>query len=55
MQIVSKTILSGNGSTRATAYGMSNKIVRRGGTIFAAWLDYPSDIRLRAYNLASGT
>ena len=33
--------LSANGSDRATAYNMSNKIVRRDGQLFAAWLDAP--------------
>ena len=33
--------LSAHGSDRATAYNMSNKIVRRDGQLFAAWLDAP--------------
>jgi hypothetical protein len=37
--IAEKKILSTNGSTRATAYHKSNKIVTAGGKIFVSWLD----------------
>lgn len=36
--------LSQNGSDRATAYNISNKIVRRGAQLFVGWLDAPAEI-----------
>lgn len=35
--------LSNQGSDRATAYNISNKIIRRGNELFVGWLDAPSD------------
>ncbi len=44
-------ILSTNGSTRATAYMASNKIITADGKIFVAWLDHVADIQIKAYNI----
>ena len=35
-------LLSSNGSDRATGYGLSSKLVRRGERLFAGWLDAPA-------------
>lgn len=40
------TTLSRRGSTRATAYAMSNKIVTRGDHTHVAWLDHVAHIRI---------
>lgn len=53
-RLFSKT-LSTIGSTRATAYGASNKIITARGKVFVTWLDHVSDIRVKAYDIASGT
>ena len=37
------TRLSAEGSDRATAYNISNKIVRRGDHLFVGWLDVPAE------------
>lgn len=42
--------LSIRGSTRATSYDMSNKIIQADGKIFVCWLDHPSDIQIRAFD-----
>jgi len=44
-------ILSSNGSTRATAYMMSNKIITANNKIFVAWLDRVADIQIKAYDI----
>jgi hypothetical protein len=40
-------VLSTNGSTRATAYMMSNKIITANDKIFVAWLDRVADIQMK--------
>ncbi|OGQ80644.1 MAG: hypothetical protein A2289_22110 [Deltaproteobacteria bacterium RIFOXYA12_FULL_58_15] len=45
-------VLSTNGSTRATAYDASNKIVRVNDKLFAAWLDHPSEVYIAELDLA---
>ncbi len=54
MKVVSRKVLSRRGSTRATAYSMSNKIVTRDGRIFVAWLDFVSEIRVAVFDVAAG-
>ena len=44
-------ILSRNGSTRATAYMMSNKIITAEHKIFVAWLDRVADIQMKTYDI----
>lgn len=44
--------LSANGSTRATAYAMSNKIITAKGKTFVAWLDLVADVRMATYDIA---
>ena len=44
-------ILSTNGSTRATAYMASNKIISANGKIYVAWLDHVADIQIKAYDI----
>ena len=53
VRVLSSTVLSTNGSTRATAYSMSNKIITADGKIFVAWLDMPSNIQIKAYDIAA--
>jgi len=48
-------VVSTGGSTRGTAYAMSNKIITRGGGVFAAWLDHESEVRMVRYDAAAGT
>ena len=45
--------LSESGSTRATAYTMTNKSVRVGDSTFVTWLDAVSGVRLRSYDHAT--
>ncbi len=52
--LFSKT-LSTIGSTRATAYAASNKIITAKGKVFVTWLDHVSDIRVKTYDVAAGT
>ena len=53
-------LLSSNGSDRATGYGLSSKLVRRGDRLFAGWLEAPASpggmaqIRLGVCDAASG-
>lgn len=53
--------LSKHGSDRATGYGLSNKLVRRDGKLFAGWLDAPAQaggmaqIRLGVCDATNGT
>ncbi len=51
VKIISSTVLSINGSTRATAYMMSNKTITANNKIFVAWLDKPSDIQIKMYDI----
>lgn len=37
--LTSSLLLSKSGSDRATAYSLSNRIIRHGGKVFASWLD----------------
>ena len=46
--------LSSSGSTRATAYGMSNKVISRGDWTYVAWLDFVAEIKARATNRKTG-
>ncbi len=57
MKISFEKRLSTNGSTRATAYSMSNKIitVKEKGKIFVSWLDLVSDIQIATYDLNAKT
>lgn len=55
VEVAFKKVLSTNGSTRATAYSMSNKIISADGKIFVAWLDQVADIRVKCYDSASDT
>ena len=55
MKMFFSKILSTGGSTRATAYGMSNKIITANGKVFVTWLDHVSDIRVKTYDVAAGT
>ena len=51
IQVFSSAVLSTNGSTRATAYTMSNKIITANGKIFIAWLDHVADILIKEYDI----
>ena len=51
IHVLSSKVLSTNGSTRATAYMMSNKIITANGKIFVTWLDQLSDIQIKAFNI----
>ena len=55
VRILSRTTLSTRGSTRATAYAMSNKIVTRNDRVFVSWLDHVSDIRAKVYDTRTQT
>lgn len=55
VEVAFKKVLSTNGSTRATAYSMSNKIISADGKIFVAWLDHVADIQVKSYDIASET
>lgn len=48
---VATTVLSTNGSTRATAYIMSNKIISADSSIFVAWLDRMAEVKIRRYDM----
>lgn len=50
IRIKNRTCISENGSTRATAYGMSNKIISHENRVFLAWLDHVADIQMRVYD-----
>jgi hypothetical protein len=43
--------LSTNGSTRGTAYAMSNKIITAKNKIFITWLDFVADIKIQTYDI----
>lgn len=53
IEVQSHYLISEKASTRATAYGMSNKIISFGDTTVIAWLDFMADIKIRAYNRKS--
>jgi hypothetical protein len=38
-----RTVLSTNGSDRATGYNISSKLIRQGDTLYAGWLDAPTE------------
>jgi hypothetical protein len=51
-----RKILSTNGSTRATAYVSSNKIITKDGKIFVTWLDHVgklNQIKVKSYDCES--
>ena len=50
ISVSSRHLLSSNGSSRGTAYAMSNKIITRGDQIIACWLDKPGMSTVRALN-----
>ena len=45
--------LSDAGSTRATAYHMTNKAIRIGQTTHVTWLDAVAHVRVRSYDHAA--
>jgi len=47
--LADRAVISTAGSTRATAYWMSNKIVRSGDKSFVCWLDAPAHARIATY------
>ncbi len=53
-QVQASHSLSLAGSTRATGYGMSNKLLRAGNKLFAVWLDNVSVARVAELDLNSG-
>ena len=53
VQVLWTKTLSTDGSTRGTAYAMSNKIITAAGLVFVAWLDHVADVRIRTYDLAT--
>ena len=50
MRIHSRKTLSTRGSTRGTAYAMSNKIISTDTTVYVAWLDHVADIRMATFD-----
>ena len=54
IRIVEDRILSARGSTRATLYNWSNKIVSVGGKVHVSWLDYLAWNRIQTLDEASG-
>jgi len=54
MAIDRTVTLSANGSTRASLYAMSNKILTLGGKTHIAWLDSLSDTMVATYDHATG-
>lgn len=51
LTIKSTTKLSQNGSSRATAYMMSNKIITADNKIFVSWLDLVANIQIKMYDI----
>jgi BNR repeat-containing family member len=49
--VLSRKTLSLQGSTRGTAYCMSNKIITDDGKMFVAWLDHVASIQIKTYDL----
>src|SRR3569832_316442 len=47
-------LLSEAGSTRATAYHMTNKAIRLGQTTHVTWLDAVAGVRVRSFDHAAG-
>ena len=54
LRVAADHILSTNGSTRGTAYSMSNKLVRLGDQLFAGWLDSGGICMIRSLDLNTG-
>lgn len=54
VQIERAVSLSQNGSTRATLYAMSNKIVTIGAKTHVAWLDHLADTKVVTYDHETG-
>jgi hypothetical protein len=54
-EVLFSKVLSTNGSTRATAYMMSNKIITANNKIFVAWLDRVADIQMKVYDMRSAS
>jgi len=54
-EVLWRKTLSARGSTRGTAYAMSNKIVTANGKTFVAWLDHVADVQIRTYDVATDT
>lgn len=52
--ILADHTLSTSGSTRGTAYAMSNKIVTVGQTTYVTWLDTKARIRIQAFTHTTG-
>ncbi len=48
--MIKHKVLSKTGSTRGTAYTMSNKILTHGGKTHVAWLDQICKIYVRTYH-----
>ncbi|MFQ5810465.1 MAG: BNR-4 repeat-containing protein [Armatimonadota bacterium] len=55
LRVASSKVLSERGSTRATFYSQSNKIVTLDGKTHVAWLDSISEILIATYTHATGT
>jgi hypothetical protein len=55
LAVSSRRLLSTHGSTRGSAYVMSNKIVRHADQLFVAWLDSPGMAMIRCLDLAANT
>jgi len=55
VRILRVDTLSTNGSTRATAYAMSNKIITKDGKIFVSWLDYPANIMMQVFDTSTNS
>jgi hypothetical protein len=51
VMIEERRVLATDGSTMATAYHKSNKIVTGGGKIFASWLDIDSNSCIASYDI----
>ncbi len=54
VRVASQTQLSDHGSTRATAYSMSNKIITAKGVKYVTWLDSVSNIMIQSLHLETG-
>ncbi|MBD3385914.1 hypothetical protein GF407_13430 [candidate division KSB1 bacterium] len=53
LEIALQTELTTHGSTRATAYSMSNKIITADGKKYVTWLDSVSNIMIQSIDLAT--
>ena len=54
VSIGDQVVVSETGSTRATAYGMSHKILTTPEQIVVGWLDQPANIMVRAFDRQGG-